>query len=103
MDDNSLISLLFPVSFSEWVASTRFYWSTLAERPSVGKFKAPTLRNIAVTGPYMQHRDTHGVLDHYAAGGRTISSGPHAGVGDKNPDKHPLVGGFELSAQDRQG
>jgi cytochrome c peroxidase len=43
-----------------------------------------------------------GVLDHYAAGGRTISSGPHAGIGHDKPNKDPLVGGFELSAQDRQ-
>jgi len=34
VDEGSLISLLFPVPFSEWVASTRSYWSTLAERPS---------------------------------------------------------------------
>ena len=33
VDEGSLISLLFPVPFSEWVASTRSYWSTLAERP----------------------------------------------------------------------
>ena len=43
-----------------------------------------------------------GVLDHYAAGGRTIASGPHAGIGHNNPNKDPLIGGFELSAQDRK-
>ena len=71
----------------------------------VGKFKAPTLRNIAVTAPYMHDGSIatlEGVLDHYAAGGRTVASGPNAGVGHENPNKDPLVGGFELSAQDRQ-
>lgn len=71
----------------------------------VGKFKAPTLRNIAVTAPYMHDGsipNLEGVLDHYAAGGRTIASGPQAGVGHNNPNKDPLIGGFELSAQDRQ-
>lgn len=71
----------------------------------VGKFKAPTLRNIAVTAPYMHDGDIatlEGVLDHYAAGGRTISSGPNAGNGHANPNKDPLIGGFELSLQDRQ-
>ena len=42
-----------------------------------------------------------GVLDHYAAGGRTIESGPHAGIGHDNPNKDPLIGGFALSRQDR--
>ena len=71
----------------------------------VGKFKAPTLRNIAVTAPYMHDGSIptlEGVLDHYAAGGRTIASGPGAGVGHDNPNKDSLIGGFELSSQDRQ-
>jgi hypothetical protein len=37
VDDNSRISLLFPVPFSEWVTSAHPYWSTLAERPSPGE------------------------------------------------------------------
>jgi cytochrome c peroxidase len=70
----------------------------------VGKFKAPTLRNIALTAPYMHDGSIptlEGVLDHYAAGGRTIESGPHAGIGHDNPNKDPLIGGFALSRQDR--
>jgi len=70
----------------------------------VGKFKAPTLRNIALTAPYM-HDGTIAtldeVLDHYAAGGRTVQSGPHAGAGHDNPNKDPLIGGFKMSGQDR--
>jgi cytochrome c peroxidase len=42
------------------------------------------------------------VLDHYAAGGRTIASGPFAGVGHDNPNKAPNVHGFTLSAGDRR-
>lgn len=74
-------------------------------RADIGKFKAPTLRNIAVTAPYMHDGSIatlEGVLDHYAAGGRTIQSGPNAGIGHNNPNKDPLIGGFELSATDRQ-
>lgn len=70
----------------------------------VGKFKAPTLRNIAVTGPYMHDGSIPTlaeVLDHYAAGGRTIAAGPYAGVGHDNPNKEPLIGGFHLTGQDR--
>ncbi len=70
----------------------------------IGKFKAPTLRNIAITRPYMHDGSIatlEGVLDHYAAGGRTIASGANAGAGHDNPNKDSLIGGFQLSAQDR--
>jgi len=60
----------------------------------------PSLRNIEVTFPYM-HDGTVATLsdaiDHYAAGGRTITSGPNAGVGSANPYKNPLVGGFTIT------
>src|SRR6202012_5970661 len=75
------------------------------ELADVGKFKAPTLRNVAITAPYMHDGSIatlDGVIDHYAAGGRTIASGPHAGIGHDNPNKDPLIGGFELSGPDRQ-
>jgi cytochrome c peroxidase len=71
----------------------------------VGKFKVPTLRNIALTAPYMHDGSIptlEGVLDHYAAGGRTIASGLHAGNGHDNPNKDPLIGGFVFSKQDRE-
>jgi hypothetical protein len=41
------------------------------------------------------------VLDHYAAGGRTIASGPYAGVGHDNPNKSPIVHGFVLTPSQR--
>lgn len=65
----------------------------------MGKFKAPTLRNIAVTGPYMHDgsiADLHDVLAHYAAGGRTITSGPNAGIGADNPHKSGFVKPFDM-------
>jgi cytochrome c peroxidase len=74
------------------------------EPADVGKFKAPTLRNIALTAPYMHDGSIatlEGVLDHYAAGGRAITSGPNTGDGHKNPNKDLLIDGFELSKQDR--
>jgi len=43
------------------------------EPADMGKFKSPTLRNIAVTGPYMHDgsiETLEEVLDHYAVGGR---------------------------------
>lgn len=70
----------------------------------VGRFRVPTLRNIAVTAPYMHDGSiaTLGeVLDHYAAGGRTLPPGPRAGVGRLNPNKAPNVDGFSMTAQDK--
>ncbi len=70
----------------------------------VGKFKAPTLRNVALTAPYMHDGSIatlEGVLDHYSAGGRTIVDSPYAGDGSRNPNKDPLIRGFPLTPQDR--
>jgi cytochrome c peroxidase len=71
----------------------------------VGKFKAPTLRNVAVTAPYMHDGSIatlEDVLDHYASGGRTITDGPHRGVGRDNPNKSPIVRGFALTAEQKR-
>jgi cytochrome c peroxidase len=70
----------------------------------MGKFKAPSLRNVAVTAPYMHDGSVASlseVLDHYAAGGRTITAGPNAGVGSESPLRSNLIRGFELSEQER--
>jgi cytochrome c peroxidase len=69
----------------------------------MGKFKAPTLRNIALTAPYMHDGSVptlQAAVEHYKAGGRTIRSGPLAGDGSKNPAKSEFVRAFELSARD---
>src|SRR5262249_55490756 len=71
----------------------------------VGKFRVPTLRNIAVTAPYMHDGSVatlEEVVDHYAAGGRTIASGPYAGVGRNNPNKAGNVQGFNLTASEEK-
>jgi len=41
------------------------------------------------------------VLDHYSAGGRTISNATNSGEGFHNPNKDPLIRGFKLSQADR--
>jgi cytochrome c peroxidase len=70
----------------------------------VGKFKAPTLRNIAVTAPYMHDGSVATLEDaiaHYAAGGRTIADGPYMGIGRDNPNKAAAIRGFTLTAEQR--
>jgi cytochrome c peroxidase len=78
----------------------------ITQRPEdVGKFRAPTLRNIAVTAPYMHDGSIatlEGVLDHYAAGGRTIKTGEFKGVGSANPNKSSFVKGFRLTPQEKR-
>ncbi len=77
----------------------------LSDRPQdMGRFRAPTLRNIAVTAPFMHDGSIatlSEVLDHYARGGREITSGPNAGLGWMSPLKSEFVHGFALSSQER--
>jgi cytochrome c peroxidase len=75
------------------------------QRPEdMGRFRTPGLRNVAFTAPYMHDASigTLGeVIDHYAAGGRTITTGPNAGNGSTSPLKDPLITGFALSPIER--
>jgi cytochrome c peroxidase len=69
-----------------------------------GRFRAPSLRNVAVSAPYMHDGSVASLedaLDIYAAGGRVIEAGPNAGDGRVHPNKSGFVGGFEMSEQDR--
>lgn len=69
-----------------------------------GRFRAPTLRNIALTAPYMHDGSVatlEEVIEIYAAGGREIVSGPFIGDGRRHPFKSPFVDGFEISPQEK--
>lgn len=70
-----------------------------------GKFRAPTLRNIALTGPYMHDGSVatlEEVIDHYALGGRSIGHGEFSGDGSRNLAKSTLLNGFELGSTDKR-
>lgn len=79
---------------------------SVTQNPSdKGKFRPPTLRNVAFTAPYMHDGSIASlaeVLDFYANGGRNITSGEHQGDGRINPNKSEFVKGFTLSAQEKQ-
>jgi len=65
----------------------------------MGRFKAPSLRNIAVTGPYMHDGSIatlQEVIEHYQRGGRLIEEGPNRGDGRLSPFRSEFVSGFEL-------
>ncbi len=69
------------------------------KRRDMGRFRAPTLRNIELTAPYMHDGSMESlseVIDHYARGGRNIQSGAHQGDGSRSPRKSRLLMGFDL-------
>jgi cytochrome c peroxidase len=70
----------------------------------MGRFRAPTLRNIELTAPYMHDGSIatlEEAIDHYARGGRTVPEGPYAGTGRESPRKSELIDGFELDDRGR--
>jgi len=70
----------------------------------IGKFKPPSLRNVAVRAPYMHDgslQTLDDVLNSYEHGGHVITEGPNAGDGSKNPNKSAFVSGFTLTSQQR--
>jgi cytochrome c peroxidase len=66
----------------------------------MGRFKVPSLRNIALTAPYMHDGSVATLKEaiaHYQVGGRTIREGEWAGIGSTNPYKSAFVKGFEIT------
>lgn len=78
----------------------------ITQQPSdMGRFKAPTLRNIVLTDPYMHDGSIatlEEVIDHYRVGGRTVHTGEYAGIGSKNPFKSHFISGFEITPTEKQ-
>ena len=71
----------------------------------MGKFRAPTLRNIALTSPYMHDGsipDLESVLDHYGAGGRHRLNYPPKGHAPGMTVTDPLMTGFELAEDEKR-
>jgi cytochrome c peroxidase len=75
-----------------------------------GKFKPPSLRNIAVTAPYMHDgsiETLEEVVQHYERGGREVLEGAEingqdvSGDGRDNPNKSSFLNGFEITDQER--
>ena len=74
------------------------------EAADMGRFRAPTLRNITLTAPYMHDGSLptlEAVIDHYAAGGRNLAAdGGRAAA--PSPARSPGVRGFEIGASQRR-
>ncbi|MEQ1567908.1 MAG: MbnH family di-heme enzyme [Myxococcota bacterium] len=74
------------------------------ELRDTGKFRPPSLRNVAVTGPYF-HDGSVATLEEviaiYERGGQLVESGPFAGDGATNPYKSGFLAGFTLTDTER--
>ena len=78
-------------------ASNTGLFEHTGERGDMGKFKPPSLRNIALTGPYMHDGSVASleeVLAIYQAGGQNVEEGENIGDGRLNPNKSLFVNGF---------
>ncbi len=74
-------------------APNRGMFEHIANAQDLGKFRAPTLRNIAVTAPYMHDGSMatlEEVIDHYAEGGKFDS-----------PNKSRMIHPLNLTKQDK--
>lgn len=87
-------------------ASNRGLLEFTGRAEDMGKLRAPSLRNVALTAPYFHDGSVttlQGVLDIHAGGGRDIGPGLYAGDGRTNPFKDPLIERIRIDAQDIAG
>lgn len=71
----------------------------------IGKFRTPSLRNVAITAPYM-HNGSVATLNECIAiferGGQYIAYGNLKGDGKLNPHKSPIIKGFTITKEQQQ-
>ncbi len=82
-------ALFFNTGVAVYAPPNRGLFEHTHQAEDVGKFRAPSLRNIAVTAPYMHDGSLatlEEVIEHYAAGGRY-----------EHPNKSRIVRGFSLT------
>jgi cytochrome c peroxidase len=85
-------------------ASNTGLYDVTGQRRDMGRFRAPTLRNIGLTAPYMHDGSIatlEEVIAHYERGGRMIADGPYAGDGRLSPFKSEFVRGFDVTDRER--
>lgn len=71
----------------------------------MGAFRAPSLRNVALTAPYMHDGSVATlaeVIEMYSQGGRQVRSGPFRGDGRRNPYKSGLITRIDLTAAEKR-
>jgi cytochrome c peroxidase len=92
MEDTAVA--FFNTGVSGYAAPNRGIYEYTQTTTDVGKFRPPTLRNIALTAPYMHDGSLatlEDVIDHYAAGGKM-----------DHPNKSRILHKFELTGNDKR-
>lgn len=91
----------YPLAAGNYPADNPGLYEFTFKATDMGRFRPPSLRNIALTAPYMHDGSIATlrelIVDHYARGGRVIHEGPNAGDGAQSPNKDALMIGFEIS------
>lgn len=85
-------------------APNRGLFEISGQAEDMGRFRPPSLRNIALTAPYFHDGSVatlEAALDIHADGGRQMGNGPYEGDGRANPFKDPLAGQIDIDAQDK--
>ncbi len=84
----------FNTAVTTYAAPNRGLFEYTHKPEDIGRFRVPSLRNIAVTGPYMHDGSLatlEAVIDHYAAGGRM-----------HDPNKSDLIRPLNLREADKR-
>lgn len=80
-------------------------FETTRQAADMGRYRIPTLRNLAFTAPYFHDgsaADLDAVITVYQNGGRNISSGENRGDGRTNPYKSHLIKGFSIDSRQKR-
>jgi cytochrome c peroxidase len=87
-------TIFFNTGTVKYAAPNRGIYEFTGKNSDFGKFRAPTLRNIALTAPYMHDGSMatlEEVIDHYAAGGKV-----------DQPNKTHVIRPFSMTEGDKR-
>jgi cytochrome c peroxidase len=93
-DSTNREGIFFNTGVSDYAAPNRGLYERTGRSEDIGKFRAPSLRNIALTAPYM-HDGSMATLDdviaHYSAGGKLA-----------HPNKTHILRSFSLTDDEKR-
>lgn len=82
----------------------RGVFESTAKPEDMGAFRAPSLRNVEATAPYMHDGSVatlEEVIEQYSQGGKVTTSGPNQGDGRLNPHKSGLISRIDFTEEEK--